>query len=199
MTEEQNAGSQRPIWNVTGEKVALGPHRRELVPLYQKWMNDWEVIRTLGTPLRPVTLEAETDWYDGMCRDERQAVFTVYERATSRPIGSTGLHDLNPAHGTAEFGILLGEKECWGRGYGTETARLMLDYGFTVLGLNNIMLTVFSYNQRGLRAYTRAGFREFGRRRQARRLGSRVYDVVYMECLASEFRSPALHTLLPPE
>ena len=73
----------------------------------------------------------------------------------------------------------------------------MLDYSFTALGLHNIMLTVYSFNERGIRAYTRAGYREVGRRREAFRLGGRTFDVIYMDCLATEFQSPVLHTLLP--
>jgi RimJ/RimL family protein N-acetyltransferase len=191
--------NEQPVINILGEKVALGPHRRDLVPLYQRWLNDFEVIATLGARLRPMTLESEGDWYERVSREQTDVVFVIYDRASMRPIGSTGLHDVDHLHGTAEFGILIGEKEFWNRGYGTETARLMLDHGFTLMGLNNIMLTVFDYNGRGIRAYTRAGFREFGRRRQARRLGGRRHDVVYMECLASEFESPLLHRLLPED
>ena len=72
----------------------------------------------------------------------------------------------------------------------------MLDYGFNGLGLHNIMLTAFSFNERGLRAYTRAGFREIGRRREAFRLSGDAYDVVYMDCLATEFESPVLRRVL---
>lgn len=74
----------------------------------------------------------------------------------------------------------------------------MLDYGFNALRLHNIMLSVFSYNQRGLRAYERAGFRVAGRRRQAQRLGQDTYDVIFMDCLATEFDSPVLRRLLSP-
>jgi RimJ/RimL family protein N-acetyltransferase len=183
-----------PILNITGEKVALGPARRDLVPLYQKWMNDFEVIRTLGARLRPMTREAEEAWFDQTSKND--LLFTIYERATLRPIGNTGLDGIDHFHRTAEFGILIGERECWGKGYGTETTRLMLDYGFTTLGLHNVMLTAYSFNERGLRAYTRAGFREMGRRREAFRLGGQAYDVVYMDCLATEFESPALRPLI---
>jgi RimJ/RimL family protein N-acetyltransferase len=92
---------------------------------------------------------------------------------------------------------LVGEKDCWNKGYGTETTTLMLDYGFTALGLHNIMLRVFSYNERARRAYLRAGFKEIGRRREARRLAGRAYDVVYMDCLATEFEGSTLKHLLP--
>jgi RimJ/RimL family protein N-acetyltransferase len=187
--------SPAPIINISGERVALGPLRRDLLPLYQRWINDWEVTRTLGHPLRPMTWESEEAWYEGVARGGG-VQFQIYERDTLRPIGTTGLHDIDHQHRTAVFGILIGEKDCWGKGYGTETARLMLDYGFTALGLNNILLQVFSYNERGIRAYRRAGFREIGRRRQAHRLHGEAHDIILMDCLAAEFESPVLKQLL---
>jgi diamine N-acetyltransferase len=94
---------------------------------------------------------------------------------------------------------MIGEADCRGKGYGTETTRLMLDYAFTALGLHNVMLTVFEYNLAGRRAYEKAGFREFGRRRQSRWMGGRLWDEVYMDCLASEFTSPLLGHIFVPD
>lgn len=187
----------QPIINIVGDKVALGPHRRDLVPTYLRWVNDFEVARTMKLGFHPVTLEAEEAWYERSSRDERSALFTIYERSTMRPIGNTGLHRISHLNRTAEFGILIGEKDCWGKGLGTETTRLILDYGFNGLGLHSIMLTVLSVNERAIRAYTRAGFHPIGRWREARRLGDVAHDVVYMDCLATEFRSPVLSQLLP--
>jgi|DewCreStandDraft_1066081.scaffolds.fasta_scaffold03385_4 RimJ/RimL family protein N-acetyltransferase len=194
MTPENTA----PIVNIVGERVALGPLRRDLLPLYLRWINDFTVTRYLGPGAwRPWTYEAETAWYDRVSRGEgREVVFQIYERATLRPIGTAGLHAIDHRHGTAEFGLLIGERDCWGQGYGTETTRLVLDYGFTALGLHSIMLRVVSANTRAVRAYTRAGFRPIGRWRQAVRLGDRRYDVILMDCLATEFQSPVLAALL---
>ena len=72
----------------------------------------------------------------------------------------------------------------------------MLDYGFTGLGLHNIWLSVFAHNEGGIRAYNRAGFREIGRRREARKIGGKFMDVIYMDCLATEFRSPVLREII---
>lgn len=184
---EQSAPDQ-PILNIVGEQVALGPHRRELVPLYLRWINDFEIGRSLAIATRPTTFEAEQGWYDAAASDPYGVLFTIYERESLRPIGTTGLHKIDHLHRTAEFGIMIGEKACWGRGYGTEVTRLMLAYGFDAFNLHNIMLWVFSDNERGIRAYLRAGFREIGRRREARRREGRVYDIVLMDCLATEFR-----------
>lgn len=189
--------SMEPILNIVGEKVALGPHRRDLLPLYTRWINDFEVTRNLSMGLRPTTAEAEERWYDGIVKRDRDVLFTIYDLSTRRPIGSSGLHNIDHQNRTAEFGILIGERECWGKGYGTEATRLMLDYGFTLLGLHNIMLYVMSYNERAVRAYTRAGFRLLGRRRESQRVGDKAYDVLLMDCLSTEFQSPLLHRLQP--
>ena len=79
-----------------------------------------------------MTMEKEQDWYDQQSKAENEVPFTIYERETSRPIGNTGL--------------LIGEPERRGKGYGTETTRLMLDYAFTVLSLHNVMLILFEFN-----------------------------------------------------
>jgi RimJ/RimL family protein N-acetyltransferase len=191
----QESDHSEPIINITGELVALGPIRRDLIPTYQRWINDWEVVRTLGQAIRPMTLEAEEGWYNGAATGS-SVIFQIYERATLRPIGTTCLDGIDHQHRSAMFGILIGEKDCWGKGYGTETARLMLDYGFNALGLHNIMLQVYAFNERGYRAYLRVGYREIGRRRQALVRAGVAHDVILMDCLASEFEGSVLARLL---
>ncbi len=195
--EPPQTGGQEPIINFAGERVALGPLRRDLLPLFLRWINDLEVLRFLGPSMRPMSLEAEEEWYAQASKAENQASFTIYEKARLRPIGNTNLGKINHTHRTAEFGIMIGDKESWGKGYGTEVTRLMLDYGFTCLGLHNISLWVHAANEPGIRAYQRAGFRMAGRLRQNLRLGGRAYDDILMDCLATEFQGGALSHLLP--
>ena len=125
--------------------------------------------------------------------------FVIYERATGRPIGSTELMHIDFRNGRADFGIYIGEAEARGKGYGTETTRLMLDYAFTALGLRNVALTVAEWNIAGQRAYAKAGFREFGRRRACWPMGGRWWDEVHMDALASEFESPVLARVFAPD
>jgi RimJ/RimL family protein N-acetyltransferase len=188
-----------PIINITGELVTLGAMRRDLLPLYQRWINDFGTQRYLAGSLFAYTLEKELAWYDRIAVSDHDTPFTIYERSTFVPIGTTGLHLLDFRNRTAEFGILIGEVAARGKGYGTETCRLVLDYAFTGLGLHNVMLRVYAYNEAGLRAYVKAGFREFGRRRESQLMGGKLWDVVYMECLASEFTSPVLAKILMPD
>ena len=188
-----------PILNIEGELVALGPLRRDHIPSYLRWINDFGTTRTLGVPPRPMTLEQETAWYERAAADDDRVGFTIYERATGRAIGNCGLHEVDLANRRTMVGIMIGEPDARGRGYGTEAMRLLLDYAFTVLGLHSVMLTVFAYNHAGRRCYEKAGFRELGRRRESRWYHGRFWDEIHMDFLASDFTSPVLARLLQPD
>lgn len=190
---------QQPVINVLGELVALGPQREDLLPVYQRWLNDFAVMRTRGRPPGPVTLEAQRSEYERLAVSETQRFFTVYEREGWQPIGDAGLHGIDYRHRTAFFAITIGEVTYRGRGYGTETTRLVLDYAFTALGLNSVRLEVNEYNLAGLGAYRKAGFREVGRWRQCHWMAGRFWDTICMDCLASEFTSPVLGRVFVPD
>lgn len=194
-----DSAPEQPILNIVGEKVALGPLRRELLPLHYRWANDFAVTRTIAAFPQPRPMETQEEWYARASRGDGGTFFIIYERGTGRPIGATSLEHIEQVQRIASFTIFIGEKEYWAKGYGTEATRLTLDYGFTVLGLHNIMLIVYSFNERGLRAYLRAGFTEIGRRRQAHRLAGKVSDVADKDCLATEFDSPVLRGVLEPQ
>ncbi len=200
MEQIQSRGGEEPIVNMVGEKVALGPIHKDVLPLLHKWENDFEVAFLLGDPMLPVELEETATRYAGTSKGEQrdQIQFIIYEKAALRPIGLAKLRNIDSRNRTATYGLFIGEKDCWSKGYGTETTRLMLDYGFTVLGLHNINLTTCGYNERAIRAYERAGFRLIGKRREAQRWGDKVYPTVIMDCLASEFETPLKRLLQLP-
>lgn len=187
-----------PVMSIKGEKVLLGPPSREIVPLLVKWENDLELSLQSGDAARPQSQEAVEETWGHLFKPREDGVsFIVYERETLRPIGLAGMRDINMAHRTAEFGISIGEADCRGKGYGTEATRLVLDYAFTILGLHNVWLRVYDYNEAGVRAYLRAGFREIGRRRESHRIGTHAYDEILMDCLATEFSGSVLEQLVP--
>ena len=183
---------EHPILNIIGDKIALGPYHREVIPLMAKWLNDFKVTFLSGDPLRPMTTESiESNLEHELRETQRNRVdFMIYERSTMRLIGFIELRNINYRFRTADLGILIGEKDCWGKGYGTETTILILDYAFTILGLHNVQLDTDSYNERAIRAYTRAGFRVIGRRRETRPWGDKVYDTIYMDCISTDFHNP---------
>ncbi len=199
MSRPESDSVHQTTINISGKKVSLGPLRRDLLPLYQSWINAFETQRTVASIPRPWTLDQESAWFDDRLTAQDVVAFTIYENETARPIGNTNLSSIDYRNGTSEFGLLIGERDCWGKGYGTETARLMLDYAFTALGLNNVMLRVLSYNRAGIHAYQKAGFKEIGRRRQAHVLNRQRWDVILMDCLAHEFDGDVLRQIFKPD
>jgi RimJ/RimL family protein N-acetyltransferase len=195
--EDDPHGGQTPIVNIVGERVALGPLHRGLLPLATRWENDFQTIDLGGGDPRPLTAEAIAAGWEPLLRGERDdwIGFTIYALPELRPIGLINIRDFANPHGTAEFGITIGDPADRGQGYGTEATRLLLDYAFTVLGVRNVWLDTPAYNTAAIRAYEKAGFREIGRRRGARLLAGRRYDVVLMDCIAEEFVPPLKRAL----
>ena len=178
--------AERASYVLTGQQVALGPIRRDLLSVLNRWVNDWATSRdTGGTPM-PYTMEISERWLARQAADPHLHGFVIFEIADDRPVGLTRLDQIDARRGTGLFHILIGERADRGRGLGNEATRLMLRYGFSTLGLRNVMLTVFAFNQAGIRAYEKAGFREMGRRRESCPMGGRRWDLVYMDCLASD-------------
>jgi diamine N-acetyltransferase len=195
MTTTSVEGAE-PQLLISGERAALGPLRADLVPLYQRWVNDREVARGLGA-INVWTEEAERGWYERVSREDiaRNVNFTIYDQDDLAPVGTTGLFGVDHYHGRATFGIMLGERR--GQGLGTEATRLVLEWGFTVLGLYNIALNVWEWNAAAIRAYTKAGFREIGRRRGGAVVMGRRFDEVAMDAIAPDFHGSSLTPLIP--
>jgi diamine N-acetyltransferase len=191
-----NDGADYPIVNIVGEKIALGPLRRDILAREYGWTNNLATLRMQGSVPEPWPMERIIRRYESGATAADLILFTIYERAIlpgglPRPIGVTNLQAIDYRHGTAEFVIFIGAADAHGKGYGTETTRLMLDYAFADLGLRTITLTVYAYNPAARRAYEKAGFREVGRRRASVWMGGRFWDTIYMECRAPDHSSRA--------
>jgi RimJ/RimL family protein N-acetyltransferase len=195
MSEEQQLGDVI----VPGERVYLGQVRRDLAPVYRRWLNSLQMSRTMGIISDqglPMTDQDEEDWFESARSDKDAAMFGIYEKKSGLPVGNAGLTGIRSLHRSAEFGIGIGESWARGQGYGTEATRLVLDYGFTALGLHHIWLRCVAFNTAGIRAYEKAGFKQSGRLREGWQVGGRQYDVILMDILAREFESPVLAALL---
>ena len=171
-----------------GSLISLIPAEREHEPHYCRWFNSLRVQRTSGLLPTPWSNEQFRPWFDRRVMQSDNAIwFTVLEADNGRPVGFSGVRDIDLLHRTAEFFITIGEDDSRGKGYGTEATVLTLEYAFSKLRLHNILLDVSSASLGGIRAYEKAGFRVIGRRTECVRMGTGLYDWVYMECLASEF------------
>jgi RimJ/RimL family protein N-acetyltransferase len=187
---------------VIGNRIALGPLRHDLAETYQQWRKGFSRLRELSDPLDPATDDLEDEpefWYDELVTSDEHAWFTVYDLETNKPIGITGLIDIDSGDRSAEFFLHIGESTWQGSDYASEAGRLMRDYAFTALGLESLFLMTYEFNLSELRSCERAGFREFNRQRKAHLQGGRLWDVIYLECLADDYPSPPLGNSFLPQ
>ena len=112
----------------------------------------------------------------------------VHEASTGRLIGTCAFSQLDGDNGSALFHITIGEADTWGKGYGTEATKLMMDHAFGTLGLHRVGLFVFEFNERAIRAYQRVGFVQEGRARQSIRRDGRWWDELAMSMLDTDWQ-----------
>ena len=166
-----------------GENIYLSPINLEDYEKYTEWINDLDISLKLGNAHQIYTLQKEQE----ILEDISENSFAIILKENDKLIGNCGLIDVEQVTRKAELGIFIGEKEYWNMGYGTEAITLLLDYGFNLLNLHNIMLEVFAFNKRAIECYKKIGFKEIGRRREAREIAGKKYDEVFMDILAREF------------
>ena len=187
------------VWRpevVPGERIFLSQVRRDDLPLFARWFSDLELTAYLGAQGTSFMPEHEQEWYERLVKETTDKTFAIVVREGQRLVGSCSLMHVSHQRGTAELGIAIGDKGAWGQGYGTTAVRLLCDYGFTFLGLHTIFLWHAAFNERGHRAYLKAGFKVAGRLRGTRVLAGQRYDDILMDITRDDFGPSALSGLI---
>ncbi|MBK8049656.1 MAG: GNAT family N-acetyltransferase [Anaerolineales bacterium] len=152
-----------------------------------RWENDLAITIPLGDEAYMVTgLDKVQEQVAGAIKNQSH-VFSIVDLESDHLIGRGMLFSVNYVNRSAMLGIVIGEPEFQNRGYGVDATRLLLDFAFNLLNLNSVMLGAFAFNERAIAAYRKVGFREIGRRREARLIGGRYHDAILMDILACEF------------
>jgi RimJ/RimL family protein N-acetyltransferase len=173
---------------ISGALCYLAPPVLEDAEKWAAWLNDIEITLPLGDEAY-LCLSVERVREDiQQAVQSGENVFTIVDNQTDLPIGRCLIFGRDGVNRSAMIGIFIGEKHYWGKGYGQEATRLLLDYAFNLLNLHSVMLGTFSFNERAMHAYRRVGFKEIGRRREARIIAGKKYDVILMDILEDEFR-----------
>ncbi len=177
---------------LAGEKVLLRSLEMDDRDLFWKWFADREVVKySLSIWLFPWSKEETENWLKKTLQDKETLSLGVVEKTTEQLIGYAGIATMSRINRSGEYYLFLGEKESWGKGYGTEATQLIVQYGFTSLNLNRIMLTVSASNIGGIKVYTRAGFQREGVLRHALYRDGIYHDSIVMGLLRSEWEARA--------
>ena len=174
-----------------GKSVLLRPFKRSDISYFLKWFNDPEIVQYLDMYL-PMTEMSEEKFIEELgttrARSDVLLVIEVIEGESTRPIGNCGLQGIDSKDRNATFGIIIGEKDYWRKGYALEATRLLINYGFQQLNLHRISSSAIAYNERSIKLHKKVGFREEGRLRQAMFKNGQYHDRVEFSILREEWK-----------
>lgn len=172
-----------------GDLVVLRRHVPENLRAFERWYADPEVARLTRYQDGPMRREEIERFFAARVVGHDSLALAIHERETNRLVGTCAFSQLDGENGSALYHITIGEKDAWGRGYGTEATRLMLEHAFETLRLHRIALAVFEFNERAIRAYRACGFIVEGRAREAIWRDGRWWDEITMSVLDQEWMS----------
>lgn len=147
-----------------GDKVRLVPLDRDKhLGNALKWFNDPEITRWLETGDWPLTRGAEEEFFRASERQDRSAVHFAVESLQGEHVGFSGLRSIDWQSRVAVSGSVIGRRDLWGRGLGSDAARVRNRYAFEVLGLRLLIASVIADNGPSLAMLARVGYTEVAR------------------------------------
>lgn len=169
-----------------GTKVNVRSLVREDILNIVKWKSDPEIADLVrGGPIH-TSIEIENKRFDRRM-DSTDSIRLLVETKQKKAIGFISLGEIDKENKKADLGMLIGEKDFWDRGYGTDALLTLLDYLFTRLDFNRIGLEVFDYNLRAIKAYEKIGFKVEGVQRQGLYRANIFHDIYIMGILSQDY------------
>lgn len=145
---------------VRGENLSLRPVAgSDVGPVYVRWMNDPEVVRFTESRFRAHSESDIRAYVEKMENDPRSHFLAIVENGSGRHVGNLKIGPVDERHKIASVGIIIGEKDCWGKGYATEALRLSARLAFEALKLHKLTAGCVDLNAGAVRAFEKAGFK----------------------------------------
>ncbi len=142
-------------------KIYLRPMTYDDAETFVKWRNS-DSVKKFFIYREKFTKEGQIAWMKNNVDTGKAVQMIVAMKDTDRPIGCVYFLAVDRTHNKAEYGVLIGEDDARGKGYGTKIAKLMLRFGFKELGLHRIYLRALEGNDRAIKSYENAGFKKEG-------------------------------------
>lgn len=154
---------------------------------YLGWLNDYEVTRYLEAGKFPSTPEDVRKYVEHYRNSKTDLIFAILDRETNQHIGNVSLNRINFIHRTADTGLLIGQKDFWGKGYAFEAWSLLIEYAFQRLGLRKIVAGAVADNIASIVTLEKLGFKVEGTLRREFFVDGEYYDSVRLGLFRDEF------------
>jgi len=171
---------------IVGTTIRLRPLEKRDIELKVRWYNDPAVNKTLILN-EELELEKSQEWFDKAVQDDSRRDLVI-ETKDGKPIGLTGLREIDQLHGTAECFCVIGDKSFWGKGIGTQVHSMLINWAFDELNLHKIWAVVYTNNAAVLRLVEKLGFEIEGTLREEKYIGGKRIDLLRIGVLRNEFK-----------
>lgn len=177
--------------SLTGTRLYLRPFATaDLSDAYLAWLNDPEVTRYLEVGREPETLVSVREYVRRFEQSSTDLLFAIVDRESDRHIGNVTLNSIRPHHGTADTGLLIGERSFWGKGYATEAWYLVASHAFNALALHKLIAGSCVANRASIAALKHVGFQVEGVLREEFCVDGKHMDVLRLGLLQGELKAP---------
>ncbi|NQS89568.1 GNAT family N-acetyltransferase [Patescibacteria group bacterium] len=164
---------------INGERIYLRElNQEDISPEYCNWLNDPMVNKFLET--KKTTIE-ELKQYVKEKKENSNCLFLgIFLKENNKHIGNIKLEPIDFNNKRATIGILIGNKDYWGKGIAAEATKLLVNYAFNSLDLKEVNLGVISENKAAIKVYKKVGFKIDRIEKKSTMYGNKYYDGIIM-------------------
>ena len=180
-----------PVVRTENDRIYLRDIRLgDAVDRYVAWLNDSDVNRYLESRFSRHTSATVEAYIREHTQSPDVFLLAICTKPDGKHIGNIKVGPIDRIHGTADVGLMIGDREEWGHGYGTEAIALVTGFAFDELGLRRLTAGAYRENGASVRAFQRCGYRIEGVLRNHRQLGDGRTDVILVGLLAEDVNTP---------
>ena len=143
---------------------------------YESWLNDQEITMYMGSGKFPSTVDSLKEYIMKYNSSKEGMLLGIFPKENQKHIGNITLHMIDWIHRKAEIGIIIGDKNDFKKGYGTEAVNLLLKHGFERLNLHKITAGMVSLNNGSVKLFEKCGFEIEGTLKQDFYFENNYYD-----------------------
>ncbi|MCF6409355.1 GNAT family N-acetyltransferase [Pseudalkalibacillus salsuginis] len=170
-----------------GEKVSLRKMTMEDTSIYHKWQNDMKIAPLVNPFIDMLSIDEVEESLRGMLHADNRKNYIIEHLKDEKPIGYTGLFNINHYHKNAECYIAIYEDGYRGKGVGPEAMGLLMEYVFKEMNMHRLSLRVFAENEHAIGMYKRIGFQIEGHLRETRFYQGAWQDSYIMSILQEDY------------
>jgi RimJ/RimL family protein N-acetyltransferase len=175
--------------NIRGEKITLRAVEKTDLDLFHKWANDPDLWSMLGGWHFPSSSDYQLKWFEALQNDSCRQVFAI-DTTDLGVIGTSNIIDIDWKNNHAFHGMMLGDKDIRGKGYGIDTVLTTMKYAFEELHFERLDGSIIEYNTTSYNFYcNKLGWKEEGRQRNWYWRCNRYWDKIMVGITRADYQN----------